>query len=231
MNTHRDEAYKLRIQGFSYSEINSTLGVSKSTLSSWFKDLVLSDAALKRLQARVTMGVENGLLRHNKLQTVKAVKRASLHREAGAREITELTEKELILVGTALYWAEGFKRLKTRDGKERTAHPIRLVNADPDMIKLFIRFLQKSLGVESSEIFLTMRLYDHINKERAFKYWMDVTGLPGDNFRKVTWAVSGASKGIRPFNRLPWGTLEIEVCRTEKFHHLMGWIDGMKKGL
>ena len=87
MNTRRNEAYKLRVKGWSYNEINAELGIPKATLSGWLKNVVLSDAAHTRLQARLRQGVENSFIKRNKLQTVNAERRARKNREAGRKEI------------------------------------------------------------------------------------------------------------------------------------------------
>lgn len=226
-----DQAVELRLQGKSYNEINKELGIPKSTLSGWVKDLSLSEEARKRLEGRVRQGVENGLVRRNKEQTIKAQERSREIRDEAKSEIPALSKRDLHLIGIALYWAEGYKRAKVRDGKERTAHTISFVNSDPEMISIFVRFLREVMDIPISDIRLAMRLYPHINEEEAKKFWMECTGLPAERFFKSTYLTSGASKGVRPYNRLPWGTLQIEVCRTAEFHRLMGWIEGMKERL
>ena len=75
-----------------------------------------------------------------------------------------------------------------------------------------------------------MRLYNHINEQEALKHWTNASGIPKHQFRKTTYLVSIASQRKRPFNRLTYGTLNIEVAQTKKFYRIMGWIDGMKKG-
>jgi hypothetical protein len=230
MNLLRSQAIKLRLKGKSYNEINVELGIPKSTLSGWLKDLVLPDAARSRLSGRVHQGVQNSLVKRNKLQTKEAKERNSNIRNSAKSEIKELSLDDLRLVGTALYWAEGYKRLKVKDGQERTWHTISFVNSDPEMVSTFVRFLREVMDIPASSIRLYMRLYPHINEVEAKKFWMECTGLPSEQFFKTTNLVSGASKGMRPYNRLPWGTLQIEVCNTAQFHRLMGWIEGMKAG-
>jgi hypothetical protein len=228
MKPLRAEALKLRLKGKSYNEINALLGIPKATLSGWLKDVVLSDNARKRLQERVKQGVQNGFVKRNKLQTHTAQERSRTTRKQASKEIKQLSLEELKLVGSALYWAEGYKRVKVRDGKERTSHSIRFVNADPDMVAIFIQFLQMVMKIPSENIRLSMRLFPHINESAAKKFWIKSTGLSADRFYKTTYPVSTASKGIRPHNRLPWGTLQVEVCSTPQFHRLMGWIEGVK---
>ena len=230
MKLVREKALKMRLKGFSYNEINRALGVPKSTQNGWFRHLVLSDAAVTRLKERTLQGTINAFVKRNKLQTHHAKIRARKAQAFGRKEIPFLTKKDLKIVGATLYWAEGYKRLRIRDGKERVSHPIALVNSDPEMIRVFIRFLREVMEVDFEKITASMRLYPHINEEAAHKYWVKITGLPRQQFRKSTYLISSASKGVRPYNRLPWGTLSIQVFDTQKFHRLLGFIEGVKIG-
>lgn len=225
----RTKAIKLRLKGCSYSEIQQELKVAKSTLSLWLRDVVLSQRAEKRLLSRIAQGTRNSLIKRNKMQTHLAQKRAREVQARAKKIIKPLSQERLLLVGAALYWAEGYKRLAVRDGKERTWHPISFVNADPEMISVFVTFLKKVLHVDVNDIRAIMRLYPHINEKEAQRFWMSASGLPKGCFRKSTFLVSRASQNKKPFNRLPYGTLQINVYNTEKFHHLMGLIEGVKK--
>lgn len=230
MNTVRDAAFRLRLAGYSYNEIYATLNVPKSTLSGWFKHVVLSDTARIRLESRINLGSAT-LIKRNKMQTHKAEQRAREIRASAKTKIPVLGKRDLLIIGTVLYWAEGYKRLKIRDGKERMSHTVSFVNSDPAMIKAFLRFLREVLSTPLDAIHLTMRLYPHINEENARTYWMNITKLPSSCFQKTTNMVSIASKGKRPFNRLPYGTLQVAVYDTAKFHHLLGLIEGVQTKL
>ena len=223
----RERALKLRIQGKSYNEIYKELLIPKSTLRSWFSHTVLSDKARQRLSGRIKAG-SRVLIRRNKMQTHIARQRMHDIRRTAAKRVPRLDKRDLLLSGALLYWAEGYKRPRLRDGNEITAHTISFVNADSDMIRIFISFLKLILGVEQKNIRATMRLYAHINEQHALSYWTSITGLPNEAFRKTTFLISGASKLQRPYNRLPYGTLQIEVQRTDKFNELMGLIQGVK---
>jgi hypothetical protein len=228
MNEVRAKALRLRLAGHSYNEIRTALGVPKSTLSGWFKDVVLSDKARKRLVSRSAIGTDI-LIRRNKMQTRAAERRAHEIQKAANKSAPKLLKKDLLLVGALLYWAEGYKRLKVKEGRERMNHTISFVNSDAKMIRIFVRFLQDVMNIPAEKIRLYMRLYKHINESEARGYWMKATGLSAERFFKSTFLVSGASKGIRPYNRLPWGTLQVEVCDTSKFHYLLGLIEGVKE--
>ena len=225
--SNKERALRLRLQGKSYNEIHAELKIPKSTLRVWLGDVVLSALARARLSARMKSG-SFVLIKRNKMQTHSARQRAHQVRTAAAKRINSLDQQDLLLIGTVLYWAEGYKRIKVRDGREITSHVISFVNSDADMIRIFIRFLVEILEINPSSIRLVMRLYPHINERNAMRYWMNITGLKEGHFWKSTNLVTGASKGIRPFNRLPYGTLQVTVNSTPKFYELMGLLDGVK---
>jgi hypothetical protein len=226
----KEKALRLRLKGLSYNEINRALGVPKSTLRSWMGEVVLSDNARARLAQRVKDGTLRGLVKRNKLQTHLAWQRAKVMQTKGRSDIgNSFTAREVALIGVALYWAEGYKRLKVRAGKHIPSHTIQLVNADPGMIRAFIHFLKVIYKIPDRKITLAMRLYDHINEQEAMTFWQRITGLPKECFRRSTYLVSISSKRKRPFNRLPYGSLQVEVADTKKFHHIIGSIEGMKE--
>ena len=34
--------------------------------------------------------------------------------------------------------------------------------------------------------------------------------------------------GKRPFNRLPFGVIQVRISNTNLFHKIMGWIEGVR---
>ncbi|KKR04128.1 MAG: hypothetical protein UT32_C0034G0008 [Parcubacteria group bacterium GW2011_GWC2_39_14] len=229
MCNNKQQAIKLRSAGKSYNEISRTLGIPKSTLSGWFASLQLSKKAQARIKKRVNEGSMRGIIKRNKNQTNLAQQRALLNRTVATSEIKNLTQKELKLVGAALYWAEGYKRLIIKNGKERTYHPVSFANSDPNLIKLFLRFLREICHVSDQQIMAEIRIYQHMNEKNLIEFWQKITNLPRKNFQKTYYGVSKSSQGKRPFNRLPYGTIAIRINSTVLFHKIMGWIDGLAK--
>lgn len=233
MNTKvRSDAVRLRLLGWSYKEINAKLKVPKSTLSTWLSGLSLSDQALKRLESRRGIGT-TVLIERNKAQTHKARERTELIRKGSRQELNSiaLTKEILLIIGVSLYWGEGYKRPKHKNGRILNNHPIQLTNSDPVMAKAFVRFLLEVMEVPLESIKISLRLYDHINEQEALKYWLKATGLPLSNYQNTTRLVSISSQRKKPYNSLPFGTIEIRMNDTERFHRLMGWLDGLKSKL
>lgn len=222
-----EHALKLRLSGYSYNEIKNTLGVPKSTLSGWFSNVELSDNARNRLKNRVYSKSVAALIKRNKNQTHIAIQRMRSIRAQSRGEISHVSLKELKLIGTALYWAEGYKKAKIVNGREVTNHPVSFVNSDPALITLFLRFLREVCCVEENRISASIRIYEHMNDKELLRFWQNITKLPQEKFQKTYYGVSKSSQHKRPFNRLQYGTLNLRVNDTNLFHKIMGWIEGL----
>ena len=229
MRNDKEKVLKLRLAGKSYNEISKLLGTPKSTLSGWLKNLHLSDTARKRLNARVKEGSLKGLLKHNKQQTVLAHKRAKDIRQTASKQIDKISKHELLILGVALYWGEGYKRPIIKDGVARSYHPVSLSNSDPKLVAAFLRFLREVCGVEETKIHAGLRIYQHQNADLLLQFWSKLTRIPKERFEKFYYGISKSSQGKRPFNILPYGTIQIRVNDTALFHKIMGWLEGILK--
>src|ERR1700710_414060 len=127
MNQLRRQAEELRAQGYSYGLIHEKLGVSRSTMSYWFKDkpFTPNQEVLDRIKRGSAM---QGVRRHN--QRVQEI--AEL-RDLGIVEVGVLSKRDLWLLGVGLFIGEGSK----------TTEAIRIVNSDPKVIRLAIRWLKE----------------------------------------------------------------------------------------
>ena len=228
MRKDKETAFKLRLAGKSYTEIHRSLGVAKSTLSGWFSGLVLSDDLRKAIEQRGRKKSIEGLIKRNKNQTRLAIARAASMRQQGAGEIQSFSQSDLFLFGVALYWAEGYKRPLVRNGRERTCHTVSLTNSDPGLVKVFLRFLRECCGVREEKIKAGVRIFQHQNEKHLIQYWQKETNILPRNFGKVYYGVSKSSLHKRPFNRLPYGVIQVTVADTQLFHRIMGHIEGIK---
>lgn len=224
----KGRARKLRLEGYSYAEISRDIKVSKSTLHTWLSDIQMSDSALKRLYKRRYEPAIKALIKRNKMQTHLSRQRANTNQFIGRGRVNHINHQGLLLIGAALYWGEGYKKAKVNKyGKKLTNHPISLSNSDPDLLRLFIRFLHECMNIDYDLMKISLHLYDHINEDKAIEYWQTATGLPRRNFTKTIYDISISSQRRKKFNRLPYGTAQVMVHSTEKFHQIMGLIEGL----
>lgn len=77
-------------------------------------------------------------------------------------------DRELLLIGLMLYWAEGNKSNK---------YAVRLGNLDGRIIKLFVKFLRKVCQLNEDKITLYVQLYKNFDKEKALLYWKKLLDL------------------------------------------------------
>ena len=164
MRSDKNLALKLRLLGKSYSEITASLGIPKATLSGWLNGLELSEQAKEGLTQRAYEKSVAAILKHNKTQTHVAQQNARSIRSSAKFDIKHLTERDIHMLGVSLYWAEGYKRPKIQNGKIKTSHPVSLSNSDPELVKVFVRFLKEICKVPEEKITGEIRIYEHQNE-------------------------------------------------------------------
>ena len=219
--TKKEQAFKLRRKGKSYNEIRKILNIpSKGTLSYWFKDLHLSPAANQRLEHHILLARERGLLKYNSDRKKAITIENKEARKANEKEIGVLSKRELLLVGVALYWGEGTKRVQANN------IGVALANSDARLISLFMRFIREILLVPEERIRAGIQVHENVDIEKAKQFWAEVTRLPRDRFYIVK-QISRASNYKRPSNSLPHGTVTIKVNKRILFYKIMGYIDGL----
>src|SRR5437762_1449235 len=123
----RLKARELRRKGVSVKQIAKELGVSKSSASIRVRDIILTVEQLETLRKSSLLGAERGRLRNALLHKQRWNEILLNHIEKGKDIIGKLNERELLITGIALYWAEGCKKQRR----------IQFCNSDPKMI-LFI---------------------------------------------------------------------------------------------
>ena len=217
LNQERERALALRLQGKTYGEIRGLLGVSKSTQSYWFNGLPLSEDTQRILNAKQTRGIL-ALGIFNKIRTKNIIAENELARKEYERKVGDLSQRDITLIGAALYWAEGYKNFAP-SGKR---YPyIGFSNADPQMMMLFIAFLKNVLEVKKEKMRLEIHIYPQQSRADACVYWHEVTGISQERIKAYV-AVSPTSRGKRPKNLLPHGTAYLRVDSRKVFFKVRG---------
>ncbi len=221
LNDKKQKAIRLRLKGFSYGKILKDLGLkSKGTLSNWFKDIVLTENTKKILKKNNELAIKRGLIKFNKKRSRDILKQNEQAIENGKQEVGVNNRKDLLLIGTALYWGEGTKYI----GK----HPsLIFTNSDPEMVKMYMKFLRQGLIVDESRIKAGIHIHPHIDKEVVKSFWAKISGIPKDIFYIVR-VVSSVSKNKKPVRKLPNGMVVIKVNNRQIFYRVKGMIEGLK---
>jgi transcriptional regulator with XRE-family HTH domain len=199
-----------REEGASINEIARRTGAAKSSISRWVRDIELSEEQRETLRIAAYNGQVKGRTMH-----------AGLRREARrlAQEDGRMRAQQddaLFAAGCMLYWAEG--------SKDRNR--VEFTNSDPDMVRLFVRFLKTYWNVRDEEIRITCNLFaDHVERQREIEQvWLDVADLSRRSLRKSTVNVYSKYSKKKRRNRLPYGTCRVSVTRTRIVQAIYGGI-------
>lgn len=170
----REKARELRLQGWTYDQIQVELGCSKSSISLWVRDLPKPErnrtseeaSAIARRGWEATMRPRDEERRRAK--------------ESAKQAVGALSPRELFLLGVGLYWAEGSKD-KPYDRRESVC----FVNSDPGTIRVFLAWLDL-LGVERERIRFTVMIHESADIPGAERYWAELVGADRSAFYKTT---------------------------------------------
>jgi transcriptional regulator with XRE-family HTH domain len=214
----KEIARNLRKQGLSMNQIMVKIGCSKSSVSLWTRDIILTESQMKGISER-----------GRSLKSVEKRRQSRIHNEKEKRDmlislastnINNISKKDLKIIGTMLYWAEGRKR------GQRT---VSFSNSDPAMIGVIMLFFREVCLVPEDKFRGHIHIHSHLNISKSLKYWSSVTKIPPNQFYKTYCVPSISSKG--KMDTLINGTLDISVCDVHLFLTIMGWIKGITNKL
>jgi transcriptional regulator with XRE-family HTH domain len=209
------QARELRTQGLAYHEIAARLGVSKSSVSLWVRDMPrperLSYAENRRRSAE---GVRRYWAKERELRGVVRADEVA----AAAADIGDLTDREIIVAGAIAYWCEGTKR-KPPYNFERVV----FINSDPRLVLFFMRFLA-TVGVERNDLAFCVHIHETADVEAAQRFWQEVTGAQPSQFKKPTLKRHNPKTNRKNVGEGYHGCLKVYVLRSNALYRkIEGW--------
>jgi hypothetical protein len=212
----RIRARGLRGSGWTVTAIAKELGVSRSSVSLWVRDVPCEpwagrDAHMKRLSELGPLG------RTRAYQIKRDATTFSAQSDIGA-----LSQRELLLIGTALYWAEGMKS-KTYARRER----VQFTNSDPAVIRVFLDFLG-GIGVAPERLRYRVSIHESADVASAERFWADVAGVDVTALSRVTLKRHNATPGRYNIRSAYHGCLVVSVLDSrEVYQRIDGWWRGI----
>lgn len=202
----------LRTKGKSYNDIKKELGLSKSTISLWCRDISLSDqqryALLHSSKRRAAQRLGADANREKREREVLAIK--NLARE----EIKEVSKEIFKVAGAVLYWAEGTKTKNTS-----------ISNSDPRVIKFMVNWWEQVFGICPANLKAHVHIHYGNDEKKIKKFWSSLTRIPLENFGKSFLKPKGT--GHRT-HILPNGIIQIRVKgkgTVNVRHRIMAWVE------
>ncbi|HEY7324083.1 MAG TPA: hypothetical protein VH520_04585 [Streptosporangiaceae bacterium] len=211
----RIKARELRARGYSMLEIAAELGVSKSSVSLWTRDLPrvgrISDEEIryrKSANAKAFWAVESPR---------REMRRQAISDQAAA-QIGQLTNREVLIVGAIAYWCEG-----TKNKPYRRDNRVIFVNSDPKLILFFLHFLSV-VGIERERIRCQVAIHESADVAGAQRFWQQLTGLPGEQFRRPVLKQHNPKTTRKNTGDSYHGCIAITVGKaTELYRQIEGW--------
>jgi len=211
-------ARKLRQEGLSLNEIREKTGFTKSSISLWVRNIELSKKQKNKLSQK---GLKKEIIEKRRItRLINENNRRQVIVDKAAKDIKNISKKELWLIGIALYWGEGTKTLRSG---------VQFSNSDPNMVKVIMEFFKINCEVPIEKFRGHIHLHPHLNEKKAKKYWHIISGIPLNQFYKTTKQQSRASKGKK--DSLPFGTININIGSTELFLKIKGWTGGIYQNI
>lgn len=218
----RARARELRTQGLAYNQIAAQLGVSKSSVSLWVRDLPRPERLSYEEWRKRVAAAQRAYWETQR--PLNEARREATRAEA-AEQIGPLTGRETLIAGAVAYWCEGAKN-KPYHRHDRVV----FTNSDPDLVSFFLRFLDVA-RVDRQQ--LTYRVYIHENADvaGAQAFWLALTGAEKEQFRQPTLKRHNP-KTIRKNSGNDYhGCLRIEVRRSSHFYRqIEGWARAAMRG-
>lgn len=171
------QAAELRKKGFSLKRISSELGVAKSSVSLWVRDLELPLAASELIQSSYTNG--------QRASQIALRARTSVLLAAAKQDAETLVQQNIVyseqalIICSLLYWCEGGKRPNDSD--------LTFSNSDPALVAAYLSLLRLSIPLDESKFRVLMHLHEYHDEPTQLKFWSHVTEIPEQQFTKTYW--------------------------------------------
>jgi hypothetical protein len=209
----RERARDLRAQAWTIGEIVAELDVSRSSVSVWVRDVRFDEATRA---ARAGANRRRGARKRgpNRLQQRKQTEIDRLL-AAGIERIGRLSDRDLLIAGTALYAGEGAKT----DGGV-----VKFANSDPRMVLLFCTWLRSFFDVDETRLRVHLYLHEGLDLDGARSFWSALTGIPLTQFGRPYRAVPDPS--IRR-SKHPMGCPAVTYASSATHREIMGLVHAL----
>lgn len=196
----QEEARRLRAQNKTLQQIADQLGVSKSSVSIWVRDVPFTPSKRRYGPRRRSHPAQD-----RKRREIEESDRL------GELAVGALDDREFLMAGAALYAGEGSK----------TEGAVNFANTDPRMINFFCQWLRHFFEVDETRLRVRVYLHEGLDLDAAEEQWARVTGIPRAQFRVAYRAP--ADETIR-HNKHEFGCCYVYYCCTRTHRRVMGLV-------
>lgn len=203
-------ARKMRGEGKSIKEIARLLKISKSSVSIWCRDIILTPKQIKRLHLQMVVGGYKGRLKGSQLQKTRKEIKIKNYKILGVENVKSIKNRDLLMLGLGLYFGEGNK----------TGNKFQFTNSNADIVGLIILWLERVFNIKRKDFILNIIINQlHKFREREVKnYWVKITHTNIHQFNKTIFIKSKSKKVYQNLNE-HFGTLIIRVKKSSDLQY------------
>lgn len=183
----KDTAVQMRQTGISIKTIEQELGIPRSTLSGWFKNIQLTESQQEILAENSAQGLKQAQEKASDWHRTQKANRL-IEMELATKtfldgiEMNDLVSLELALA--FLYLGEGSKR---------NSHTS-LGSSDPHIARFYIEAIERLYGVPRNKFRCWLHLRADQNAKELTEYWAHELNLPSTNFGKPSFDARTSDK-------------------------------------
>lgn len=178
MSKNKAFAVKLRKKGLSMRNIGNRLGIARSTLSNWFKNIDLTDKQKEKLKKQWGLGLIKARKKASEWHKTQKEKRLIEARLTAQQVLDKLNLGNSNIIELALamlYLGEGIK------SSDDTA----IGNSDPLILKTFVHILINYYKINPAKIKCGLNLRADQNPKKIRSFWSKTLNLPIKNFTYI----------------------------------------------
>ena len=171
----KKEAIKFRQKGKSIVEIVNKLGVPKSTLSGWFKNVRLSNKQSEVLEKNKQEALVKARLLAARWHTTQKDERIKVAQSEAGTILATTTPSDLVLLEVALaflYLGEGSKR-----------NTMSLANSNPQILKFYLTAFDVLYGIKRNSLSYYLHLRADQNPDELILFWSKVLEVNKNRFK------------------------------------------------
>jgi transcriptional regulator with XRE-family HTH domain len=196
----QERARQRRARGLTLQAIATELGVARSSVSLWVRDVRFEPSPRQRPTCAAP----------HPLHGAKLAEIEALDREGEAR-LGVLSEDAFLAAGAALYAGEGGKT----DGE------VNFANTDPGMVRFFCAWFRRFFEPDEARLRVRVYLHESLDLEAATAHRSTVTGVSPSQFMKPY--RPPADPTIRR-TKHQHGCVHVRYCSTTAHRQVMGVI-------
>ena len=203
--------------------ISRNLQASKSAVSLWCRDIILTSLQNDKLRLNKGVSVTTGQRMGAEANKKKKLEVVELSNQWANKMINKISKRDLSLIASALYWCEG--------SKSDSASTFTFVNSDPQMMSFMKNFLISVMNVSQDDLVCSIQI-NKIHEARIDKvliFWKKLLNLNNSQIRKPYFVDTKVSKVYDNYDTY-FGVCRLFVRKGKHIKYkMLGLIESLKR--